>query len=416
MRLYVEPKYRAAESALKRVQRDPGGFAKVLLVGPRGGGKSTELRRISQLAKDDAIVVEIDLDASGVSAASVSAFDLLYVTSAALLRHTAEGTAETLFKELAEAYAGKEAKKTLGPLAETLAGIATFATAATAVAAGSGLLAGAAPLIGAASATTAGALRLLARPTGVIAETSPQGSALMRVSTKITREVRSQSDKPILVLLDGLEKMNGEAAERFRQMFVQTRLLADPTWSAVIAAPPCTLTETASALAFVPVTVWGFGPDDGARVVRALQLRLQAAGLDIPRDVETGVLEYIAQMSGGVPNHAIKLMQEAVAAAEGKPRMGLSMAQEAVRWLAQQLAQGLTGEDLDALAAVDEEHHLRGDRASALFADGRVIAQPPSDESDAPEFVVHPVLQRTVKVHGTRRAARDVPETEPAEE
>ena len=68
------------------------------MVGARGGGKSSELRAISRALTGKARPVEVDLDERGVNAASVSAFDILYISALALLRlvpEEAEAAAST---------------------------------------------------------------------------------------------------------------------------------------------------------------------------------------------------------------------------------------------------------------------------------------------------------------------------------
>src|SRR5690606_27723841 len=85
------------------------------------------------------------------------------------------------------------------------------------------------------------ALRLLSDARKRVSEASPEGRKLQAACKNIAGDVRAcPGALPICVLMDGLEKMNGEANERFNEVFCRTRLLADAQWSAAIAAPPST--------------------------------------------------------------------------------------------------------------------------------------------------------------------------------
>ena len=216
---------------------DPAGNRTFLLVGARGGGKSTTLRAIERaLRAQDMVIAAIDLDRSGISASHVTAFDLLYLSAVKLLEHVAGSDRETLFTDLAQAYAGEQEAAQLGTVEEALKGIAGFGGGVTAVAATAGLMTGAAPAIAGTAAAVAAGVKLLSRDE-VVPESSPRGRRLQAASQRVARTVRSeQSGRPLCVVVDGLEKMNGQAAERFRQIFEETRLLADSDWNGVIAA------------------------------------------------------------------------------------------------------------------------------------------------------------------------------------
>ncbi len=408
--LYVKPLRSPAEQVVSDLLAVPQSVPKVLLVGARGGGKSTELREISfQLRNKGVQVVTIDLDQSGVSASSVSAFDLLYVSAIGLLRivrHSAPDDADKLFDELAAAYSGDGTKK-LGTLEEALKGLAEFASGAAKVAVAASSFAGAAPVAAGAAAVGAGAigLRLLQRGAtsgDVIAESSPAGRTLQAACEKIVRRVRSLKSDPICVVIDGLEKINGEAGERFRQVFEQTRLLADTHWASVIAAPPCTLTETNSVdgRGYTTMPVWGFDPEQPDELHRLLALRFQSAELDPERAVDAGLLDAIASESGGLPRHAIAVMRRAVLTllSEGATKVTRAHVDRGLSELGQALARGLDDEHFATLKRVASSGRLpgKGNKAATLFADGRILARPPTGTSRAPRFVVHPLLRADV--------------------
>ncbi|WNG23090.1 hypothetical protein F0U62_02845 [Cystobacter fuscus] len=398
MNLYVKPGRSCADAVARDFLVDPSACSKFLLVGAKGGGKSTELRALSAKLRDNATVIEIDLDQSGVTAASVSAYDLLYISALALLQLLPSQDAAPLFDELSSRYSGGNANKKegLGDFKTALEGIANFAGAASLVASTAGLATGVAPIIGLAASAGSHGIRLL-ESSGVVPESSPQGRGLQEIADKIVRAVRKRDELPICVLIDGLEKMNGEAGERFRQVFEQTRLLADTGWSAVIAAPPSTLTETSSVdgRGFYTKPVWGFGPDDLEALHRLLEFRFKDAQLDPVRDVVAGGLELIAEKSGGLPRHAIMMVREAVIRAAVDKSQVLTKAHidEGIDAVAQSLGRGLTAEHIQVLEFVAKTKKLpKAEKAGTLFADGRILAYPPAPGSALTRFSVHPLL------------------------
>lgn len=400
MRLYVKPGHGCADEVVRDFLADPTACPKFLLVGARGGGKSTELRAISEALKGKASLFEIDLDRSGVTASAISAYDLLYISALALLRRLPTQEAEPLFHELSLRYAGgdREAQKGLGDLATALGGVATFAGGAAALAATVGLVPGAAPLIGAAAGVVSQGLRLLGRPSGVVAESSPQGRSLQEIADRIARTVREKDNNlPICVLIDGLEKMNGEAMERFRQVFEQTRLLADTRWAAVIAAPPSTLTETSSVdgRGYYTKPVWGFGPDHLDALKEMLVRRFMDAQIDPAQAVVQEGLRLIAERSGGLPRHAIMMARAAVihALGESSPNLTQQHVDGGISEVARSLGRGLTADHIHVLQIVAKTGRLpKSERAATLYADGRILAYPPPPQSAIPRFVVHPLL------------------------
>ena len=405
MTLYVKPRRSCAEEVVYNLLAAPSANRKFLLVGGRGGGKSTELRRISHLLREKVVLAEIDLNRSGVLAAAVSAYDLLYISALALLKHLPEEDAEKLYEELATRYAGGdvEARKGLGKLSEALVGVADFTKSATETATALSLATGLVPGAGMVAATLSVGLRLLSRPSDVVAETSPRGRSLQESAEKIARAVQQRVQRPLCVLIDGLEQMNGEAGERFRQVFEQTRLLADTQWSAVIASPPSTLTETSSVdgRGFSTKVVWGFGPDDLGALEDLLALRLRDAGFDPGKDVIPGGLKKMAEMSGGLPRHAVMMVRDAIAPAmrEGSVRLEPHHIEAGIREVGETLGRGLNEDHLKLLERVARTGKLPGDeKAATLFADGRILAYPPQPPSVRPQFAVHPLLRADIDV------------------
>jgi hypothetical protein len=393
MALYVKPPRGCADDIASALVDDPPANKKYLLIGARGGGKSTELRRIASQVVQHFALAEIDLDASGIAATNVSAFDLLYISALCLLQHVPDAQRHPLFQELVRTYGGEDATK-LGDVKNALEGIVTFAKAAASAAAAV-TLPGAGPLAIAAAGEVVHSGLKLKETKGVVAESSPLGRSLQAICTKIARAAQTNRGRPLCVLVDGLEKMNGEATERFDQVFTQTRLIADGQWNAVIAAPPSTLVHvhSANSLGYWTKTVWGF-PDDTDAVVTLLCRRFEAAELD-PRVVDGEGLNEIARASGGLPRHAIRIAHLAVLAAVRSEADTLTSGTVAyaIREFGEQLALGLSEESMQMLARVHASGMLPNNRECAdLFAHQRILARPPSDDNRRPTFIVHPLL------------------------
>jgi hypothetical protein len=412
-RLYVPPRYSSADEIVRKFDADPTGLQKFLLVGARGGGKSTELREVARRLSGRAVVASIDLDASGITAASVSAFDLLYLSGLGLLRLLPEVQQDTLYKGLIAAYGdsdialGKDAR-------EALSGLSSFtdATGKLAVAMG---LATVVPALAAGLGMAHMGVRLLGRDR-LVSETSPQGRRLQDACRAIARAVRQvHPGQPLCVLIDGLEKMNGGADERFQQVFCHTRLLADAEWTAAVSAPPSTLTATNSAgsLGYVTVPVWGFALDEADALQELLGRRFQTANLDPARHVEPRELMRVVVQSGGLPRYAVQMLRQAVESALGddSERVVTEHIDKGIRYVAEELARGLNSDDLNVLAYVHQRHELPGNqRAARLFSDGRILVHAPPADSPMPSFAVHPVLESVAARAASRPA--DGPELE----
>lgn len=396
-RLYVHPPRSSADQIWRKLKANPTGLHKFLLVGARGGGKSTELREVARRLGGQTVIASIDLDASGVSALAVSAFDLLYMSGLAMLRLVAEDQQEQLYKVLIAAYGGNKKESLARSVREALGGLMPFADAANKLAAATDLISGM-PIVSAGLSMANAGVRLLGGDK-LVAETSSEGRRLQDACRIIAVAAQEPSQgRPLCVLIDGLEKMNGEANERFQRVFCYTRLLADAEWTAVIAAPPTTLTETNSAinLGYVTLPVWGFAPDECDMLRDLLCRRFEAADIDPVKHVDQDALTRLVQQSGGLPRHAIQMLQYAVESAldRNATHLDAEHVEEGIRYVAESLGQGLTIEDLDLLAVVHRRHQLPGnERAARLFADGRILARAPARGRRLPGFYVHPVLE-----------------------
>jgi hypothetical protein len=400
--LYEAPPQSAAQRVADELLLDPEGTTtKVLLVGARGSGKSTELREVARLTATPYAVVEVDLDLSGVDANQVSAFDLLYVCTTKLLSLVPDQQArERLHSQLRQAYAPTpDDADRLGRFPDVVDGIKGFAELSASAAVALGLAAGAAPAIAAAAGAFGAGLQLVR--SGLVSAGSDRGRSMQVAVHAAALAARNAAGRPPLVLVDGLERMNANALVRFREVFEDTRLLADAPWAAVLAAPPCTISETTAVdgRGYSVQPVWGFDPretDGRTALRRLLERRAEAAGLG--DHVDPAALDLIVALSGGSPRSAIHIARRAVEelVTRKHKRLDVAMAEEAARSVAVNLALGLSADRLLVLDQVRRRRRLpSSDDARTLFADGRVLVLPPTPPSVESDFIVHPLLGRT---------------------
>jgi energy-coupling factor transporter ATP-binding protein EcfA2 len=398
LRLYVEADRSPSRHIADRLIDDPVEISKYLLVGARGGGKSTELRHLARLLEEakSHTVALVDLDAAGITASSVTAFDLLYLCSVALLRPITDRTrAGELFKRLKEAYAREERERAseLGTLAEALDGLGSFAAAVGELAVDS-----VAPGLGKTLATAAKGIRLL--PKGdLVPESSPAGHHLLVVCTEIVQALRRERTLPLCVLLDGLEKMNGEANERFKHIFEETRLLAEAPFTLVAAAPPSTLTHVDSVVnvGYQTVPVWGF-PNAPEAMDTLIQQRFRGVELN-PEIMPAAQRSPLIAACGGLPRHLIYMLRETVLAARLGKSVTITQAhvEAGIQALGEELARGVHQDHVRLLRQVDKDGQLFKDPDGfipALFASGRILAQPPEHRTLIIRYVAHPLIKR----------------------
>lgn len=386
---------------------------KFLLIGGRGLGKSATLRRVGRLLarRDVAVCVEIDLDRMGIGAMSVGAFDLVYVIGLALLARLPKGADRTrLGEKLLKAYAGDN-QKSLGKLDEILSGVAGFAVTAGALAVDAATVPGGAAGVQAAAelatpvaqAGVRGLVRLVSRMAGdipVVAESSPEGQGILGATSAIVAAVRSRNDdRPLVVLLDGLEKVNGGGLKRVEELFEHTQLMANGAWNALIAAPPAVL-STANALqsmGFETRPVLGFvGQPEAMR--RLLRLRLELAGGDVAETTDRDGLSRIVESSGGSPRSALWMAYYAVRAMRHLKAATLTAVaiDQGIARLSTELNSGLSDEDLQTLAEIATRRRPN-ERATRLFASERILAQPPARPGAPHTYDIHPLLREQVE-------------------
>lgn len=403
--LYVPAAREIASDIIEEIEAGaPGEVQKHLIFGARGAGKSTQMREVARGLAKTRTVVEIDLDAGRIGTPELSAFDLVYVIGLAVLKTVPDKQQEELGKRLLEAYGGKEKDK-LGKLKETLAGITGFGTASTAAAAAFGLATGPVAAVAAATGVAAAGITLLARPESVVSARSVDGRKLNDAVTAILAAAQA-GRPPLVVLVDGLEKINGHAAQWMRDTFENTVLVLELPVTIVIATPPCTFYEAnaVDSLGYVPHSVWGFAPDEGIRLVAILRRRIEAVGLDADEPGFAAACRRCAEASGGHPRWAVRLLKRALSRAIRAERTTIADddVADAVRELREFLA---NPPELELLAVVDETGKLPRDAVAArLFQTGRVLVHPP-DAEGVQSFHVHPLLRPALDKYRREHAA-----------
>lgn len=406
--LYVTSPRAIADDLVTEIQIAPMLASKHLIYGARGSGKSSQIHEVYRGLRSSMTVVDVDLDRSG--SATFAAIDLVYIVGLATLRHLPDlDAARPLHEALAKAYTiGDEAEQSaLGRLDEALPGVVGFGEAAVAAATALAMATPPAAIAVAAVKGTMNLLRLRSKSPTLVTETSAHGRALQQALEAIFEAVRAaHGRRPIVVLIDGLERINGAAVQWMRDTFANTRLLTDTTVTMVIATPPCPFTETTNQPGWSPRIVYGFAPDAVLDLAEALRRRVGYAGIDPTTDGFGETCERLAIASGGHPRHAIQLLRTIAVAMLKHQRASVTGddIEDALQSLREELAVGLTDKGWQTLRQLGQRHELPGSEIAAnLFVTERILVHPAS--RTAPHsFHVHPLLLPWVQ---TRAAGAD---------
>jgi hypothetical protein len=395
--LYVDAPSSIVDEVVRDIRRSPNANKKHLLFGARGGGKSTQLGEIYR-RMEDYLRLDLDLDRMGIELVHITAFDLLYVVGLAALKQLSldkKKRNEELFKALNRAYSGNDPKS--GEFEQAVSGLAGFgevvAKVATTFAKGDTR----ARVVGAGFGVISAGLRLLLRPdrAALVSANSQEGRGLQVAVQSVFSALRETNER-IVVLIDGLERVNGQAAQWFRDTFENTSLLVDAEVTMVLASPPCPFSQTnaASHFGYVIHVLYGYGTKDTDPLTRMLQRRVDHCGL--LGDQFGEACRRFAIDSGGHPRWAVMLLKRAVQEAidDGRGHLVSADLDKAVRRVLETaLAIGLTENEYKVMLRVARVGQLPdADVAARLFSDGRILADPP-DSTGAPVFRVHPLLK-----------------------
>jgi hypothetical protein len=192
---------------------------------------------------------------------------------------------------------------------------------------------------------------------GLAAPTREITSAVNLVLT----DVEKKAGKPVLLIVDGLDRLAPDAAQRV----FESRVLAFPDCRAIYVTP-IALRFSANfaemrqefALAEFPnITLHQRGePNEihqaGLRTMREVaRCRLRTLGYDSAAVISRNALNLLAKMSGGVMREMVSLMREAIVEAEveGETQIRLRAARSATYKLRRQYAAGLHQEHYETL-------------------------------------------------------------------
>jgi len=176
----------------------------------------------------------------------------------------------------------------------------------------------------------------------------------------IIDELMAKSDKPLLLIVDGLDKL---PLDRARSILAESPMLSKLNCWAVYTAPIALRSEFSQLgrffyiLPFPIVKLYERGRreeryEPGYEVMRSVvRRRLEGLGLDPEDVISREALDLLIAMSGGVMRDLILLMREASVNAKrgGKPSIQLEEARKAVYFRRRQFAMGLRKPEYDEL-------------------------------------------------------------------
>lgn len=231
---FVERSGESAETIFEDLQLGLDPLGKWVITGSVGCGKSSELVRLAELAREVYALIPLDLPRSVARVDLLQPAEILFLIGAATIKsarrlwgHEIDPTAQ---RELLDAFAKLVIDRDLD-LVQVVEGVSLFL--GDLVFPGAGKLA-------AKATSTANELRKRHRPvalggkTRVVQEGSPDLQRLIEALDSILREVRAHYRAP-LVLVDGLDKLLEIVA--IRDLFVTARVLCEPACVIVYTGP-----------------------------------------------------------------------------------------------------------------------------------------------------------------------------------
>jgi hypothetical protein len=369
---------------------------KALFTGHRGSGKSSELMRLGQELAGDFFVVSFDAELSLTETANH--FEVLLGMGLAV--HAAAEAAELrpnrrltddLVKSLAKFVRRYEERKgfslKLDQLLKQVFAIA-LTTGAGAVGGPAAAMAAGAAVIGADQVFKAIRLELNVRDDLVkTLELPANRQEVIGALNKIIEGVQDRTQKPVLIIIDGLDKVS---ATRARLLFADSTLLTEPACALVYAAPiefHHRLTAGQAVNLFDeyrmlpnptvqrrPLTGdnWKLArnPDEtGLKVMRkVVAKRLTARGKAADDTISPTALDLLARTSGGVMRELIRYVRNAAEFAQLLDKMHIdeAIARNVVEQQRQDIALRLTVDHREALRQVMTQGELSGGQREAV--------------------------------------------------
>ena len=350
-----------------RVQFRPGrDMQKTVLVGHRGSGKSSELLKLVSTIGPDFFVVWFDANLN-LDIFSANQVELLFLLGTAIYQVAERAGVKPsrkhfdLLTDCLQTLVREQTHRTdfvldVGRLLTNIAcfGLPVIAGAAAGPAAGAGV----ATLTALARELTQDAFSLgIKREEAARLEVEPRTREIARAVNLIIADVEQKAQKPVLMVVDGLDRLDPGPAH---DIFVQSQVLSLPscrviyvTPIALYYSPDFTQTRQQFAMTEFPnVKLHERNDPDtphksGTRTMReVVRRRLRALGYDPEAIISRNALSLMVKMSGGVMREMVSLMREAVVQAEiaGETQITLRSARAAVYKLRRQYAAGLRQE------------------------------------------------------------------------
>ena len=332
---------------------------KAIVPGHRGAGKSWGLAHLARSLSDQFFIVWLDVERSA-DIFNVNHVEVLFLMGVAAYQAAAElglkpdkGRLDELVESL-ETLVREETEQSSFKinLNQVLSNIATI---------GLGLTAAGAGPAGAAVAGAAALLNSLPFTLGVSGEVvrrlevKPRITEILRRLNGVLDVVRGRAGRPLLLLVDGLDKIEFAQA---REIFAESRVLHTPACHVVYTVPLLLYYSPDLASArqlfkvyeFPNVHIFPRGrPREHleagyALMRRVVDTRLRALGLEPRAIITAAALDLLIEMSGGLMRELVSLMNKAVieAMVQQRPQIDEPIAFEAVYALRRNYAAGLS--------------------------------------------------------------------------
>jgi Cdc6-like AAA superfamily ATPase len=381
---------------------------KVLFVGQRGSGKSTELRYLASKTENAFFHVIIDIEEM-TDIFSVNHVELLYVMGASvfaaakakgydlpdkLLRELVKSI-ETLVKEQT---GDSKFKLDLDTILKTLtlsAGVATGGTAGAAIVAVAPLFKGIKLGLGIENKE----IRKL--------EVKPKITKICQALNVILKATEAKVGKPPFLIIDGLDRIEFSQA---RIIFAESQILTMPQCSTAYVIPAPLYHSPYMSLVKQSFTNHVVIPniklhlkgstaphEPGFETMRDIvRKRLAEVDLDLDQLFEKTALDLMIEKSGGLLREFINLIQDALleASLQSADKVAVDHAQEAVDELARGYMAGLTRESIFELKKLQEDGIVSGSEVSTTLQQNMYILTQRNQEL---WFEVHPAIQDYVK-------------------
>lgn len=369
-----------------------------LLTGHVGSGKSTELMRLGQELADDYFVVWFDAETS-LATETANHFDVLIGMGVAI--HAAAREAglkpdDSLIKVLLDSLSTFVQKHTNRSdfalkLSDVIKQVFTIALVAKASAIGGPIaaIAAGAAVVGANQFLKATHLELNVSDELVQTLELPANRiAIMGALNNVIDDVSQKAKKPLLVIIDGLDKVS---AVRASMLFAKSALLAEPACALVYAAPiefyHRLMAKQATQIfqdywmlsnpavhqpPLVGVENWLMerkGSDTGMAVmIKVVTMRIETRELTLEQVIDLDVLKRLAMASGGVMRELVRYIREAAINAQllSKSKIDGEIAQQVLSRHRTELSPSLTVSHREALRDVLVHGALLGGGREAI--------------------------------------------------